>query len=114
MRKIAKPDPEGKGFSYKNIPLWDGKRGTCHRFGIGETFLTDLIKDDKVVWRQLTPGARTSKVIINQPSVEQHLQSLPVVPIADPFPPQPRGGLKRVKRLGRSSRIRKNLARLVP
>jgi hypothetical protein len=53
------------------------------------------MKDNKVVWRQLTPGARTSKIIVNQPSVEQYLQSLPVEPIAPPIPPQPKRTSKR-------------------
>jgi len=82
------------------MPLWDGKRGTCSRFGFGTSFLQDLIDDGKVVWRQLTPGSRTSKVIVNQPSVERYLQSLPVNPIAPPIPPRSRG-LKRAKRLRR-------------
>ena len=84
----------------QTMPIWAGKRDTCSRFGFGASFLQDLIDDGKVVWRQLTPGSRTSKVIVNQPSVERYLQSLPVNPIAPPIPPGLRGR-KRVKRLRR-------------
>jgi len=75
----------------KPMPIWDGKRGTCERFGFGVTYLDGLIDDRKVVARQLTPGSRTSKVIVNQPSVADHIEGLPVAKIAPPIPPEKRG-----------------------
>jgi hypothetical protein len=78
----------------KEMPLWDGKRNTCARFGFGMTFLDELIEARKVEARQLTPGRRTSKVIVNQASVAAHLESLPKVKIAPPIPAEKRGRAK--------------------
>ncbi len=75
----------------ETIPQWDGKRGTIRRWGIGQTYLDELIKTGKVKARQMTPGSRTSKIIINQPSVGAHLESLPPAKVDPPIPAEKRG-----------------------
>jgi hypothetical protein len=75
-------------------PIWDSKRNTCARWGFGMTFLDELIDAGTVEARQLTPGSRTSKIIVNQASVGAHLESLPRVKIAPPIPAEKRGRAK--------------------
>lgn len=53
--------------------LWDGYKGTQIRFGLGRTTLMDLIQQGLIEARRYGP----KKVIINQPSVARHLESLP-------------------------------------
>lgn len=73
------------------VPIWDSKKNTCARFGFGMTILDELIDAGKVEARQLSPGSRTSKVLVNQPSVGAYLEALPAPKIAPPIPEEKRG-----------------------
>ena len=67
------------------MPLWDSKRATCARFGIGLTSLDAIVDAGKVEARQMNPG-RTSKVLIKQTGLrgmEGYIEALPV-----PNPPR--------------------------
>ncbi len=55
-----------------DMPLWDGYRGTQHRFGLGRTTLMDLIQQEQIEAKRY--GKK--KVLIYQPSVARHVESL--------------------------------------
>jgi excisionase family DNA binding protein len=54
----------------QTVPLWDGVRGTCRRFGIGKSVLSEWIRDGKVKARKMR-----QKRLINQPSVAEHIEN---------------------------------------
>jgi hypothetical protein len=58
------------------VPIWDSRRNTRTRWGVGFTTLDDLVATGKVQAKKLG-----KKTLINQPSMAEHLESLPAAPL---------------------------------